>query len=76
MSRPLHLVCPWVTPKIFPDFSNPEPRVKSFFDTYAELFAMADTVAINFVAGNGDHVLNYEPGSDRRSRQRGRARRY
>ncbi len=59
MSRPLHIVCPWVTPKIFPDFANPEPRVKAFFDAYAELFAMADTVAINFASGNGDQVLKY-----------------
>jgi hypothetical protein len=28
--------CPWVTPKVFADFADPRPEVKSFFDHYAD----------------------------------------
>lgn len=55
----MHILCPWVTPKVFPDLDHPEPRVKDFFDHYDQWFRQADEVVLNFCAGNGDHVLNY-----------------
>jgi hypothetical protein len=58
----MHIVCPWVTPKIFPDFENPAPRVREFFDHYGAWFRHADRVVLNFCTGNGDHILNY-PGT-------------
>jgi hypothetical protein len=60
----MHIVCPWVTPKIFSDFDNPLPEVKKFFDHYAECFKHADQIVLNFCTGNGDHILNYA-GKDR-----------
>ncbi len=53
------IVCPWVTAKIFPNFGDPLPRVRAFFDHYAEWFRHTETVVLNFCAGNGDHILNY-----------------
>ncbi len=59
MSPHPQIVCPWVNPKVFPDFAEPLPRVRSFFDHYADWFRQADTVVLNFCTGNGDHILNY-----------------
>jgi hypothetical protein len=53
------IFCPWVTPKVFADFGDPRPGVRSFFDHYAEWIAQADQTVVNFCAGNGDHILNY-----------------
>lgn len=54
-----HIVCPWLTPKAFPDFDDPAPRARSFFDHYEVWFRGADRVVLNFCSGNGDHILNY-----------------
>ncbi|WP_326731749.1 hypothetical protein [Streptomyces phaeochromogenes] len=54
-----HQVCLWLTPKIFPDFSDPLPQVREFFDHYAEWTTTADQVVVVFCTGNGDHILNY-----------------
>jgi hypothetical protein len=52
-----------LTPKVFPNFDDPSPRVREFFDHYRPLFRLADRVVIAFAAGNGDHILNY-PGRE------------
>ena len=54
-----HIFCPWVTPKVFADFADPRPEVKSFFDHYADWIKQSDQTVLNFCAGNGDHILNY-----------------
>ena len=59
MNANTQIVCPWVTPKVFPDFNDPLPRVQSFFDHYAEWFRHAGLIVLNFCTGNGDHILNY-----------------
>lgn len=59
MNKALSIVCPWVTPKVFPNFEDPAPRVRSFFDHYESWFLHAETVVLCFAAGNGDHILNY-----------------
>src|SRR6187549_1723997 len=59
MPKPLKIVCPWLTPKVFPRFEDPAPRVREFFEHYRELFEMAERIVLCFAAGNGDHVLNY-----------------
>jgi hypothetical protein len=48
-------VCLWLTPKIFPDFADPLPRVREFFDHYAEWTSQTDLTTVVFCAGNGDH---------------------
>lgn len=55
----MHIVCPWLTPKIFADFENPLPEAKKFFDHYEACFKNADQIVLNFCTGNGDHILNY-----------------
>jgi len=59
MSEIQHTVCPWLTPKIFPDFDNPLPQVRGFFDHYEKWFSRASQITLNFATGNGDHILNY-----------------
>ena len=59
MSKPVQVFIPWITPKIFPDFSNPTPRVAEFFDHYSGYIDLAETLVVNFAAGNGDQVLCY-----------------
>ena len=59
MSPNAGVICPWVTPKIFPRLDDPAPRVKEFFEHYAKFFDAFDQVVLNFCTGNGDHILNY-----------------
>ena len=57
--KKLKTFMPWVTPKIFPDLSNPGARVAEFFDHYGEFIAMAETLVVAFATGNGDQVFCY-----------------
>jgi hypothetical protein len=59
MPKPIRIFCPWLTPKIFPRFDDPRPRVREFFDHYREWIDLAELTTIAFCAGNGDHILNY-----------------
>lgn len=59
MQKPIKVFIPWLTPKIFADFSNPAPRVAEFFDHYVGYIDLAQTLVVNFAAGNGDQVLCY-----------------
>jgi len=59
MSNSPHILSPWITPKIFPDFDNPLPQVKAFFDHYERWITRATLLSVNFCTGNGDHILNY-----------------
>jgi hypothetical protein len=58
-SRRPQKVYPWLTPKVFPNPSEPVKRVAEFFDHYADWFAYVDEVVVTFATGNGDHILNY-----------------
>jgi len=58
MNSPHRIFCPWVTPKVFVDFADPRPGVRSFSDHYADWIHQADVTVVNFCAGNGAHLLN------------------
>ncbi|HEX9705052.1 MAG TPA: hypothetical protein VGA20_07385 [Gemmatimonadales bacterium] len=47
------------TPKILPDFANPEAGVASFLDHYSLLTSQASETIVIFAVGNSDHILNY-----------------
>ncbi|MCC6681447.1 MAG: hypothetical protein IT445_11155 [Phycisphaeraceae bacterium] len=55
-----HIVCPWVTPKIFDDLSSPNNGVQAFFDHYQKWFKHADLLVVNFCTGNGNQILSYD----------------
>lgn len=64
VSGPQQIVL-WLTPKIFRDLRDPGPRVREFFDHYADCFHGGGKVVVNFCTGNGDHVLSWAgPGSE------------
>jgi hypothetical protein len=48
-----------VTPKMLPDFANPEVAVAQFFERYKSLTSRAAEVIVIFAVGNSDHILNY-----------------
>ena len=48
-----------VTPKMLPDFANPEVAVAQFFERYMPLTSRAAEVIVIFAVGNSDHILNY-----------------
>ena len=50
---------PWLTPKIFGDFTEIEQTVQCFYDHYADYIRGSEKTVINFCTGNGDHILNY-----------------
>lgn len=52
-----------VTPKMIPDFDNPEPAVAAFLDHYNPLTSRGAETIVIFAVGNSDHILNYR-GSD------------
>lgn len=55
----MNIFCPWVTPKIFADITDPMPGVKAFFDHYKDYISAAEMTVLNFCTGNGDHILMY-----------------
>ena len=52
-----------VTPKMIPDFDNPQPAVAQFFAHYRPLTSRAVEVTVIFAVGNSDHILDY-PGPE------------
>ena len=48
-----------VTPKMLPDFDNPEVAVAQFFEHYKPLTSHAAETIVIFAVGNSDHMLNY-----------------
>jgi len=55
----LKTFCPWITPKTLPDFNDPLPAVRGFFDHYHTWIENSQQTVIAFATGNGDHILNY-----------------
>jgi hypothetical protein len=48
-----------VTPKMLPDFAEPEIAIAQFFEHYKPLTSRAAEVIVIFAVGNSDHILNY-----------------
>ncbi|HXG71571.1 MAG TPA: hypothetical protein VNJ04_13275 [Gemmatimonadaceae bacterium] len=48
-----------VTPKIFPDFSQPEAAVADLFRHYEPLISKASETIVILAVGNSDHILGY-----------------
>jgi hypothetical protein len=48
-----------VTPKMLPDFDNPEVAVAQFFEHYKPLTSRAAETIVIFAVGNSDQMLNY-----------------
>ena len=48
-----------VTPKMIPDFANPEPAIAGFFQNYNSLTSRAAETIVIFAVGNSDHILSY-----------------
>lgn len=48
-----------VTPKVLPDFANPEAAVAQFFERYSPLTTRGAETIVIFAVGNSDHILNY-----------------
>lgn len=48
-----------VTPKMIPDFDNPEPAIAAFLDHYHPLTSLGAETIVIFGVGNSDHILNY-----------------
>ena len=52
-----------VTPKMIPDFANPDAATRQFFEHYRPLTSRAVEVIVIFAVGNSDHILHY-PGPE------------
>ena len=48
-----------VTPKMFPDFDNPDVAVAQFFERYKPLTSRAAQTIVIFAVGNSDQMLEY-----------------
>jgi hypothetical protein len=48
-----------VTPKMIPDFANPEVAVAEFLEHYKPLTSRAAETIVIFAVGNSDHMLSY-----------------
>jgi len=55
----LKTFCPWITPKTIPDFNDPLPAVRGFFEHYKTWIDNARQTVVAFATGNGDHILSY-----------------
>ncbi len=49
----------FATPKILPDFANPDSAIAAFLDNYAPLTSRAARTIVIFAVGNSDHILMY-----------------
>jgi len=49
----------FATPKILPDFDNPDAGVAAFLDHYEPLISRAAETIVIFAVGNSEHILTY-----------------
>lgn len=49
----------FATPKMIPDFTNPEADVARFLDHYEPLTSRASETIVIFAVGNSEHILEY-----------------